>query len=208
MFTGIVQTQARVVAIERKADIVTLRLKFPSHYLDGIAIGASVSVHGCCLTVTSSHDDEASFDMVPETIARTSFKNLAIGDLVNTERSLKFGDEVGGHILSGHVDVVASIAAIERLEHSRIVTFQLPKEWVKYVFEKGYIALNGASLTVTHVDRGESRFKISLIPETLAKTTFGTAVVGDVVNVEIDRSTQAIVDTVERVMAQRQSFEG
>lgn len=203
MFTGIVQAQARVEAIERKGDIVTIRLKFPAAYLKDIAIGASVSVHGCCLTATSTLNDEATFDMVPETIARTSFKDLGVGDLVNVERSLKFGDEVGGHILSGHVDVVATIADIEKLEHSRVVTFQLPSEWIKYVFEKGYVALNGASLTITHVARDESRFKVSLIPETLSKTTFGTAVVGSAVNVEIDRSTQAIVDTVERVLAQR-----
>jgi riboflavin synthase len=203
MFTGIVQAQALVTKIEPKADIVTITLRFPTGYLEGIAIGASVSVHGCCLTVTSFNGTEATFDMVPETISRTSFKNLHHDDLVNVERSLKFGDEVGGHILSGHVDVVATIANIEKLEHSQVVTFQLPSEWAKYVFEKGYVALNGASLTITHVDRESSRFKISLIPETLAKTTFGTADVGDSVNVEIDRSTQAIVDTVERVLAQR-----
>jgi riboflavin synthase len=203
MFTGIVQGQARVVSMERKADIVTIRLGFPAGFLTSITIGASVSVHGCCLTVTSCKGDEATFDMVPETLVRTSFKTLKEGSLLNVERSLKFGDEVGGHILSGHVDVVATIAGIERLEHSRVVAFQVPAEWTKYIFEKGYIALNGASLTITGVDRAASRFTISLIPETLAKTTFGTAAVGDDVNVEIDRSTQAIVDTVERVLAQR-----
>lgn len=203
MFTGIVQAQARVVRIERKSDIVTIRLGFPDGFLASITIGASVSVHGCCLTVTSFQGDEATFDMVPETLVRTSFKNLKEGGLLNVERSLKFGDEVGGHILSGHVDVVATVARIERLEHSRVVTFQVPAEWTKYIFEKGYIALNGASLTITGVDRAASRCTISLIPETLAKTTFGTVAVGDDVNVEIDRSTQAIVDTVERVLAQR-----
>jgi riboflavin synthase len=179
---------------------------FPAEYLNGITVGASVSVHGCCLTVTSFNATEATFDMVPETIARTSFKNLKEGELVNVERSLKLGDEVGGHILSGHVDVVAIIANIEKFEHSCVVTFQLPAESMKYVFEKGYVALNGASITISHVDRGRARFKVSLIPETLAKTTFGTANTGDAVNVEIDRSTQAIVDTVERVMAQRSNF--
>jgi len=203
MFTGIVQAQARVAKIERKTDIVTVHLSFPVGYLDGITVGASVSVHGCCLTVTSNGGNEATFDMVPETIARTSFKNLKEGELVNVERSLRFGDEVGGHILSGHVDTVATIAQVERFDHSRVLTFQLPAEWTKYVFEKGYVALNGASLTITHVDRAAARFKVSLIPETLAKTTFGAAGDGDLVNVEIDRSTQAIVDTVERVLAQR-----
>jgi riboflavin synthase len=203
MFTGIVQAQALVQAIEPKGDVVTVRLKFPAEFLNGITIGASVSVHGCCLTVTSFKDTEATFDMVPETLNRTSFKTLKVGERVNVERSLKFGDEVGGHILSGHIDLVATIVGAERLEHSRVVTFELPSESVKYVFEKGYVALNGASLTVTHVDRNTSRFTVSLIPETLAKTTFGSVDVGDVVNVEIDRSTQAIVDTVERVMASR-----
>lgn len=203
MFTGIVQALAQVVGIQRKADIVALQLKFPANYLEGIAIGASVSVQGCCLTVTAYKEAEAAFDMVPETISRTSFSNLKEGDVVNVERSLKFGDEVGGHILSGHVDVVASIVAIEKFEHSRVVTFQLPDGWIKYVFEKGYIALNGASLTITDVVRDVSQLKVSLIPETLAKTTFGSAKVGDRVNVEIDRNTQAIVDTVERVLAQR-----
>jgi riboflavin synthase len=203
MFTGIVQARARVETIERRGDLITISLKFPDGYLSTIAVGASVSVQGCCLTVTSFIRDEATFDMVPETISRTAFKDLKEGDLVNVERSLKFGDEVGGHILSGHVDVVATVDTIEKLEHSWVVTFQIPSEWTKYVFEKGYVALNGASLTITQVARDSSQFKVSLIPETLAKTTFGTAVVGDAVNVEIDRSTQAIVDTVERVLAQR-----
>jgi riboflavin synthase len=203
MFTGIVQAQARVAAVERKGDIVTIRLGFPHRYLTEITVGASVSVQGCCLTVTSAHGDEATFDMVPETLARTSFKDIKVGDLVNVERSLRFGDEVGGHILSGHIDVVATVADIQKLEHSRVMTFRITPEWTKYVFEKGYVALNGASLTVTNVDRDSSHFKVSLIPETLAKTTFGRAEVGETVNVEIDRSTQAIVDTVERVLAQR-----
>ncbi len=192
MFTGIVQALARVAKIERKGDIVTVHLVFPAQYLNGITIGASVSVHGCCLTVTSFDTTEATFDMVPETIARTSFKNLKEGELVNVERSLKFGDEVGGHILSGHVDVVATIANIEKFEHSRVVTFQLPAEWTKYVFEKGYVALNGASLTITHVDRRGAHFKVSLIPETLAKTTFGTAKTGDAVNVALQRLNRLI----------------
>jgi len=204
MFTGIVQAQARVTALTHKSDIVTLRMAFPVGFLKEITIGASVSIHGCCLTVVALHGDEADFDMVPETLARTSFKSLKVGDLVNAERSLKFGDEVGGHILSGHIDLVATISHIEKFDHSRVMTFNIPSDWVKYVFEKGYVALNGASLTVTHVDRSANAFKVSLIPETLAKTTFGHVVVGDVANVEIDRTTQAIVDTVERVLAQQQ----
>ena len=204
MFTGIVQEIARVSSIKRSADIVTLRLAFPAGFLSGIQQGASVSVHGCCLTVTGIFGDELTFDLVPETVARTSFKNLNEGTPLNVERSLKFGDEVGGHILSGHVDVVASISNIEKLEHSRIVTFKVPVSSIKYIFEKGYVAINGASLTVTHVDRKTGAFKVSLIPETLIKTTFGSSAVGDEVNIEVDRTTQAIVETVEMVLAQRE----
>lgn len=204
MFTGIVQEIARVSAVVRSADIVTLRLAFSSNFVAGIQQGASVSVHGCCLTVTGIFGDELTFDLVPETIHRTSFKNLTEGTLLNVERSLKFGDEVGGHILSGHVDVVATLAEIQTLEHSRVVTFKLPVSSIKYIFEKGYVAINGASLTVTHVDRQGGSFKVSLIPETLTKTTFGKAVVGNEVNIEVDRTTQAIVETVEMVLAQRE----
>jgi riboflavin synthase len=204
MFTGIVQAQAKVQELLHRGEIVTARVSFPSGFLSGVVVGASISIHGCCLTVTEHRGDEALFDMVSETLSRTSFKTLRAGDLVNAERSLKFGDEVGGHMLSGHVDTVATIKQLSKFEHSRVVTFHIPSEWSKYVFEKGYIALNGASLTVTHVDRVASTFMVSLIPETLAKTTFGTAKEGDLVNVEIDRATQAIVDTVERVLADRQ----
>jgi riboflavin synthase len=154
--------------------------------------------------VTEARGDEALFDMVPETLTRTSFRALKAEDMINAERSLKFGDEVGGHILSGHVDAVATISRLEKLEHSRVVTFHIPAEWSKYIFEKGYVAVNGASLTITHVDRKASTFTISLIPETLAKTTFGAAKEGDLANIEIDRTTQAIVDTVERVLLERQ----
>jgi len=203
MFTGIVQAQGRVVASTQRSDIVTLRVSFPTGFLANVTLGASISIHGCCLTVTETRGDEVSFDMVPETLSRTSFQNLKVGDLVNAERSLKFGDEVGGHILSGHVDTVATIARIDKLEHSRIVTFRVPQEWIKFVFEKGYIAINGASLTVTGVDRKAATFTVSLIPETLSKTTFGAAQEGDLANIEIDRATQAIVETVERVLAER-----
>lgn len=203
MFTGIVQALAKVVSVSQRGDVVTLRLSFPSNFLEGIAVGASVSIHGCCLTVTGAQGNEAGFDMVPETLSRTSFKGLKTGDLVNVERSLKFGDEVGGHVLSGHVDTVATISHIEKLENSRVVVFKVPHEWIKYVFEKGYIAVNGASLTITHVDRAAATFKISLIPETLAKTTFGAAQAGDLAHIEIDRNTQVIVETVERVLAER-----
>jgi riboflavin synthase len=201
MFTGIVQGMATVESVQAKGDIVTWSVRFPSGALSGVSQGASISLDGCCLTVTGFFaDDKATFDLVPETIARTSFKDIRPGSILNYERSLRFGDEVGGHVLSGHVDFVAQVVSVQELGESRVVVFQCPVEWTRYLFTKGYIALNGASLTLTVVERERGQFSVSLIPETLAKTTFGNAKPGGNINVEIDRSTQAIVETVERVM--------
>jgi riboflavin synthase len=155
------------------------------------------------LTVTSFSEREASFDLVPETIARTTFAKVGVGSTLNFERSLKFGDEVGGHILSGHVDVVADVRDVVILQDSRVITFRVDPAWTKYLFVKGYVAVNGASLTLTHVDAVSGECTISLIPETLAKTNLGELSTGCRVNIEIDRSTQAIVDTVGRVIAER-----
>ncbi len=201
MFTGIVQGIATVKKVEQRADIVTLTVSFPEGALDGIVQGASVSLDGCCLTVTSlPGPNGATFDLVPETLARTGFRAAAAGTSLNFERSLRFGEEVGGHILSGHVDFVAEVASVEPIGHSRVLTFRCPHEWTRYLFTKGYVALNGTSLTLTGVDRERGEFTVSLIPETLSKTTFGAVSPGAPVNVEVDRSTQAIVETVERVM--------
>lgn len=203
MFTGIVQGMAKLEAVRPSSDVITFTLSFPETGLEGVQVGASISVDGCCLTVTTAVGAEATFDLVPETLQRTTLGSLQPGAVVNFERSLKFGDEVGGHVLSGHIDVVAEIVALEVLENSRKVTFRVPQQWSKYLFEKGYVALNGASLTITRVDRVTGDFDVSLIPETLAKTTFHGKGIGDRINVEIDRNTQVIVETVERVLAAR-----
>jgi riboflavin synthase len=204
MFTGIVQGIASVKTIRQDRDITRLVVVFPVGTLTSVQQGASISINGCCLTVTGFSGDEASFDLVPETIARTMFRTLIEGARVNFERSLKFGDEVGGHVLSGHVDVVAELVKVESLDRSKVVTFRVPPEWTKYLFTKGYIAVQGASLTLTGVDKDKGLFTISLIPETLAKTTFGEMRVGALVNIEVDRTTQVVVDTVERMMRETQ----
>ena len=204
MFTGIVQGIALIQTIRQDSDITRLVVVFPKGTLRGVQQGASISINGCCLTVTGFSGDEASFDLVPETIARTMFRTLIEGARVNFERSLKFGDEVGGHVLSGHVDVVAELVKVGALDQSRVVTFRVPLEWTKYLFTKGYVAVQGASLTLTGVDKDAGLFTISLIPETLAKTTFGEMSEGALVNIEVDRTTQVVVDTVERMMRETQ----
>lgn len=205
MFTGIVQGIASIQAVREERDIIRLVVGFPKGALANVQQGASISINGCCLTVTGFTNDEASFDLVPETRTRTMFHALKEGAKVNFERSLKFGDEVGGHVLSGHVDAVAELVKVETLHESRIVTFKVSPEWTKYLFTKGYIAVQGASLTLTGVDKDQGLFTISMIPETLAKTTFGEARVGALVNIEVDRTTQVVVDTVERMMKEKRA---
>lgn len=201
MFTGIVQGVATLESVTDRGDVITWTAAFPAGSLAGISQGASVSLDGCCLTVTGLPGvDRATFDLVPETLKRTSFGKAAAGSRLNFERSLRFGDEVGGHILSGHVDFVGEVASVRELGDSRVVVFRCAPDWTRYLFTKGYVALNGTSLTLTAVDKNVGQFSISLIPETLAKTTFGQVTAGSPINVEVDRSTQAIVETVERVV--------
>lgn len=204
MFTGIVQGGAKIASIEKHGDITRLAVSFPSEALTGVRVGASIAINGCCLTVVSFSKEQVQFDLVPETLGRTTFGGSKVGDAVHFERSLAFGDEVGGHILAGHIDTVAEVLAIQELDGGRNVRFKLPPPFIKYVLPKGYIAVMGASLTVVDVNSSEGSFSVSLIPETLRVTMFDVISVGDIVNIEIDRTTQAIVDTVERVLKDRQ----
>ena len=144
-----------------------------------------------------------AFDAIDETQALTNVKNFKPGTLVNVERSAKQNAEVGGHVLSGHIVGTASVSYIDRDENRCRMTFSAPSPWLKYVFEKGYVAVNGASLTVAALDREKSTFAINLMPETLERTNFSLLKNRDLVNIEVESQTQVIVDTVERVMAER-----
>lgn len=200
MFTGIVQGKASVSEILIEGDLFTLSVRFPEGALSGVTKGGSIAINGCCLTVVTFDNEYATFDLVQETLKRTTFSRIKVGDLVHYERSLKVGDELGGHLLSGHIDTTATVSVVTKLHGSMNVTFQLPSEWIKYVLPKGYISVMGASLTVVSVHQEQSQFSVSLIPETLRVTMFDRLSEGDQVNIEIDRSTQVIVDTIERVL--------
>ncbi len=201
MFTGIVQGTAKVTTVERKEKFSSLDITFPSGKTDGIKIGASVAINGTCLTVTRIAGDTLSFDVMMETLRATNLGGLDVGSVVNFERSARVGDEIGGHNVSGHVHCTATISAVEESENNRRVSFTLsdPK-FMKYVLPKGYIGVDGCSLTIGEV--WDSSFSVYLIPETLRVTVFGVKGVGDSVNIEIETQTQAIVDTTERVVAQ------
>lgn len=199
MFTGIVQGMATLVAIEKKEMFQTHIIELSDDMAEGLTIGASVAHNGCCLTVTEINGSKISFDLMQATLRLTNLGGLNQGDLVNVERAAKFGDEIGGHSMSGHISLMANIVDVIKTENNRTIWFELPQESMKYVLSKGYIGIDGCSLTIGEVE--ENRFSVHLIPETLNRTLFGRRDVGDQVNIEFDPQTQAIVDTVERVLA-------
>ncbi|WP_221799501.1 riboflavin synthase subunit alpha [Oceanobacter mangrovi] len=199
MFTGIVQTRLPVYAVDRKADFATFTLQFPTELAAGLKLGASVALNGTCLTVRTMDNDLISFDAIGQTLAVTNLGAVEQGTEVNIERAAKVGDEIGGHMISGHV--MAQVAVLERIESANnlVLWFERPSELAPYLLDKGYVALNGCSLTIAAVQ--EDRFSVHLIPETREVTTFGTSQPGDKINLEVDPQTQAIVDTVTRVLA-------
>ncbi|GAA5169269.1 riboflavin synthase [Modicisalibacter zincidurans] len=203
MFTGIVQAAAELVAIEEQQDFRSHVLAMPGALREGLEIGASVAHNGCCLTVTGIDGERVSFDLMRETLRLTNLGQLSVGDRVNVERAARFGDEIGGHAMSGHIICMAELVEIDEAPNNRRLWFELPVSYARFLFEKGYIGVDGISLTIGEVR--ERRFCVNLIPETLARTTLGDRVPGDRVNIEVDPQTQAIVETVERVLATRAS---
>jgi len=201
MFTGIIQGTGTVLSIVEKQSIHTLQLQLPN--TTHLETGASVSIDGVCLTAASIQDSVVDFDVISETLARTTLGQLTVGQQVNVERSLKFGDEIGGHLLSGHV--MASGILHSKIENGEGIdyTVLVPVNVRKYVMEKGYIAVDGISLTIGEVHEGT--FSLHIIPETLRLTTLVDKEVGDAVNLEIDSTTQTIVATVERVLEEKRS---
>ena len=190
----------RVVSVEQPAaDFRTHTVELPEDMAGGLQTGASVAHNGCCLTVTETDGRTARFDLMAETLDKTNLGRLKAGDLVNLERAARFGDEIGGHLMSGHITATTEILRIERTEHNTTMHFALPAALKPYILPKGFVGLDGCSLTIGSV--GEDSFCIHLIPETLRRTLFGTRQAGDTVNLEIDPQTQAVVDTVGRILA-------
>ena len=199
MFTGIIQGVGDIVSVSESNTVTSVSINLPS--VEGLQIGASVSINGVCLTVVSITEEKVKFDIITETLNRTNLGDLSVGSLVNIERSLKFGDEIGGHILSGHIMATGIISS--RVKSGDQMTFSIlaSPSTHKYLTEKGYIAIDGISLTVGKVENGI--FHLHIIPETLRLTTLGSKQIGDVVNLEIDSNTQLIVETIERLMKDR-----
>lgn len=204
MFTGIVQGMAEIIAIDEKPNFRTHVVALPPQLLPGLETGASVAHNGCCLTVTHIDGNKVSFDLMKETLRITNLGELAVGDKVNIERAAKFSDEIGGHLMSGHIMTTAEVSKLLTSENNRQIWFK-PQDasLMKYILHKGFIGIDGISLTVGEVTA--TRFCVYLIPETLQRTTLGNKKLGQRVNIEIDPQTQAVVDTVERVLASREA---
>lgn len=200
MYTGIVQGKYKIIKIERQSGLHRLLVQLPDNLLHGLTIGASVAADGVCLTVTAIEGAQVSFDVMQQTLTLTTLGSLVEGACVNIERSALQGAEIGGHPISGHIDGVAEVVAVDEPENNRFVTYRVASEHMKYIFQKGFIALNGCSLTLAEVDKDAATFKVCYIPETLRVTSHGEKQLGDYVNYELDRQTQVTVDTVERFL--------
>jgi riboflavin synthase len=204
MFTGIVQGVAQVAAITDRPGLRSFELAFPPGFDAGLAIGASVACDGVCLTVTAlPAPGRAGFDVMQQSLGLTTLGGLVIGSAINVERAARDGAEIGGHPISGHVDCLGQLLSIRRPENNHVLRIGVPASHMRYVFAKGYIAINGASLTVAEADRRARWFDVWLIPETLRMTTFGAKREGDALNIEIERGTQVVVDTVRDALDER-----
>ena len=183
MFTGIVEELGTVEAIERQSDAVRLTVR-ASTVLQDARPGDSIAVNGCCLTVAERTDATWTADVMAETLAKTGLGALAAGDRVNLERAVTAGTRLGGHLVQGHVDAVGSVVRRQPGEHWDLVTLAMPRELAPYLVDKGSITVDGVSLTV--VEARDDEFTVSLIPETLRRTTLGFRAPGDAVNLEVD----------------------
>ncbi|MBQ31544.1 MAG: riboflavin synthase [Deltaproteobacteria bacterium] len=203
MFTGIVQGTRPVTAVEEIEGGRRLRVQL-DHLSGGLKRGASVAVNGTCLTATEIQDGWGEFDVIAETLRCTNLGALWVGDLVNIERSARVGDEIGGHHVSGHIDGTGILREVRDSPNNREIVVEHDRKWQSFRIPKGWIAIDGASLTIVKV--GEDWFSVALIPETLSQTILGTAKVRDAVNLEFDHTVKIIVQTVEALFSTKPSF--
>ena len=198
MFSGIVQSLGTIVSIDEASEIVTLEVQASEDFTKGLKVGDSVAVDGVCLTLTKSESDRMFFDAVPETLNKTIIKSYKKETKVNLEPSLRFNDLVGGHIVSGHIHTTGHINQVEIHGDAKDIVIDAGADWSKFLFEKGYIGINGCSITLGEITEG--RFIVHLIPETLRATNLDNLVYGDKVNLEFDQNTITIVETTERIL--------
>jgi len=202
MFTGIIQAMAPIKSIEKQTGLWRFGMLFNETLRDSLTHGASVAHNGVCLTVAAQNDNIVYFDVMQETLNVTNLNQCEVGEVLNIERAMRFGDEVGGHILSGHIAFAAKLIDREATLTNSRLRFECEQQWMKYILPKGFAAIDGASLTIGKT--GDNWFEVYLIPETRTLTTLDSKAIGQDYNIEVDSQTQAIVDTVERVLAQKE----
>ncbi|RLL49561.1 riboflavin synthase subunit alpha [Acinetobacter cumulans] len=201
MYTGIVQGLEKILDIRQGDGFITLVVSNDHNFFHDVFIGASVALNGTCLTATQIDlaANQVHFDVSNLTLSLTTLGSLKTGDEVNIERSAKVGAENGGHNLYGHIEGMATVKQLSRTGDTVHIDIEIPQGNIKYFFLKGFIGLNGCSLTVNRVDRDASEISIDLIPETLRLTTWKNVKAGDAVNYEIDQTTRTLVDTLENI---------
>ncbi|WAC00142.1 MULTISPECIES: riboflavin synthase subunit alpha [Pseudomonas] len=198
MYTGIVQAVRPLLAVTNYPGHNQFTIDLTPELLEDLKIGASVSVEGTCLSVTEIDGTQVKFDAMTATLERTNLRCFKAGQGVNIERSAKMNAEVGGHLMAGHVATTAEIVELSIEETGAFITFRMPPQWAKYVFPRGFLGVNGCSLTVADVD--DTLVTINLIPETLRQTTFAHYKAGELINIEVDHQTMVLVDVVERTL--------
>ncbi len=198
MFTGIITHIGEIARIDKERGDWRVFVKTDMDGAD-IAIGASIACSGCCLTVVGKENGELAFDVSAESLSKTIIGSWDVGTKINLERSLKMGDEMGGHIVSGHVDALAVIELIEQEGDSHRVRIAVPEEFERYIAPKGSITLDGISLTVNEMQG--NRFGVNIIPHTWTHTTFGQRKVGDKMNMEIDMLARYVARQLGRDVA-------
>ncbi|MDP6666676.1 MAG: riboflavin synthase [Dehalococcoidia bacterium] len=196
MFSGIIEEVGTVVSYDGETLVVSA-----GGVLDDLKVSESILVAGACLTVTELTESTFTVDTVPETRQRTNFGDLAPGARVNLERSLRYGDRVGGHMVQGHVDGVGAVRSIIEDGNSRVIVFEAPENIITNVVEKGFIAIDGTSLTI--VDRNPDSFSVAIIPFTFDHTTFGELSEGSRVNLEADVTAKYVASLVEPYLENR-----
>lgn len=201
MYTGIVQGLERIIAIQHGDGFSTWTISNTQNFFDDVFIGASVAINGICLTVTRIHEQHGNIDVDVSDLTHqvTTSASVQLGDEVNVERSAKVGAENGGHNLYGHIEGTAHVVQLEKRGETLHLDIEIPNGNIKYFFLKGFIGLNGCSLTINRVDRNTAQISVDLIPETLRLTTWKHIKIGDAINYEIDQTTRTLVDTLENI---------
>lgn len=200
MFSGITQGLYQIAALEKKANFIDYTVTLSEALCDGLSSGQSIAIDGVCQTVVDIQGICVRFQAIEETLNKTTLRWLNQGDWVSVERSLRLGDEIGGHEVSGHVFGLAKIQQRYPANEQLTLLIQCNPAWMKYILPKGFIALDGSSLTVGETNAAEGCFYVHLIPETLDRTRFGSKQIGDKINLEFDQKTKTLVDTVERIL--------